>query len=225
MKAWWLAWLAVVLPSGVSLASCAETGDVFNHSSGSGSNTGGNATAAGGSSSQGASTTTSATGAAGAGPGPSTTSSSSTGVPVCGGETMPDATCDPSCDQCVNGICIFDCNSNANCQNSTIICPIGDGCQVSCSNGGCTNTNVTCPLGFVCFVDCIGDNACNGLTVTCDPSPLTGPCQLRCQPGFSVCAGAQLNCGLNLCGAICTGLIDPPPTVQCGQSCQCAQCS
>lgn len=123
--------------------------------------------------------------------------------PQCGVQAPP---ADPMCPAVCTGGCTTD-TCNVDC--------IGD-----FMNDACNNTTIDCPDGWICNVTC--DRGCDGLVVNCDDDSV---CSVTCD-GISTCdaPGVTLNCGTNECAATCgffnTGSID----TQCGDSCGCTPC-
>ena len=145
--------------------------------------------------------------------------------PVCAascGEdpTPPGGVCPGICTGgCTDGRCIIDCTTPSACSDLTIICPPGFSCEVDCyGDAGCADATINCPDQYSCVVDCAqGSGACENAYINCSTD---GTCTLLCGPQFDACRNTNLNCGNDACTAICSSC-SPPPTVNCGNSCDC----
>ena len=142
--------------------------------------------------------------------------------PVCGfAPPAPGGTCPAVCNEgCIAGVCQIACRGDQECKGVTLQCPVGFTCELICSGKqSCDATVVVCPDTYACRLLCAGEQSCKALEFNCG----SGPCQLTCQGNSQACDSTVVNCGAEACTASCTSP-DNPPTLNCGQSCDCRPC-
>ncbi len=119
---------------------------------------------------------------------------------------------------CAGNVCTIDCRGDGTCDGDTIDCPPEYDCLILCEGvDACDTGTVNCPPLYGCTLSCSGGiDACGDQQINCG----AGPCVVEC--GTDTCQGAMVNCTEGPCTAACTG--QPPPTVNCGNSCSCTEC-
>ncbi|MBW2456802.1 MAG: hypothetical protein JRI68_19955 [Deltaproteobacteria bacterium] len=128
----------------------------------------------------------------------------------------------PFCSECdEENTCIIECGSDE-CNDTTITCPPNYACFLLCEGlDACDTTTIHCPDTYECWVECTGGvDACGDVELDCSTD---GFCGVECSADTSVCEGMVIHCGENECVAECQG--DSQPTVSCGDSCDCFDCS
>ena len=105
--------------------------------------------------------------------------------------------CPASCESCIAGTCVIECEDAQDCADR-VECPPGLDCDVTCTG------SMRCSLG----VDCSRADDC---TVVCD--------------GLGACAGGVI-CGTGECDVDCSGLGSCTQGIDCSGSCACdTECS
>jgi hypothetical protein len=133
--------------------------------------------------------------------------------------TSVQTVCPASCTRCSAGTCFIECEGEAACKESVLVCPPNMACHVACSGeGACEKASVACPAEFPCDVSCTAKQSCKGLTAAC----ASGPCGLSCAAD-AACKETTLRCGDDRCEAKCSAGAETPQTT-CGESCDCAAC-
>ncbi len=118
---------------------------------------------------------------------------------------------------CSGGECTVACLGTA-CRN-TVTCPPGYDCVVDCTaeNDVCRGATIQCPDGHSCRVRCGGSgHKCEDANISCGTA---GACEVLCGGG-DTCRSTTVTCGANACDVTCEG--GDKPTVDCGDSCDCA---
>lgn len=106
------------------------------------------------------------------------------------------------------GVCPVECTGGCEAGVCTIVCSTLQACML---NG------VQCPTGWPCRVECSGSLACSlPAQIRC----ADGPCDVQCT-GTGACGAAVVVCGTGPCAVACPTAVTPP-TIQCGDSCECA---
>lgn len=119
---------------------------------------------------------------------------------------------------------------------TTIVCPPGIPCVITCSGFQSCKADIMCGSASSCTVHCVGDHSCY-FGVECGAGPCTldcsGPdacpavshcnnstdCNITCS-GVSSC-GFTNHCGTGKCNVDCTGMDSCKGSVDCATSCQC----
>ena len=139
----------------------------------------------------------------------------------CGHDPSPPATtdCPGQCTGgCESGLCKIDCAAAA-CESMTIACPDDRACAVTCHGlDACDTSTITCPSAHGCTLLCTdGVDACGDVSFQCQG----GSCAIECDA--AACVGTAVQCGAGPCTSTCLG--DSAPTVECGSSCSCVECT
>lgn len=144
------------------------------------------------------------------------------GEPTCGfAPTPPAGSCPSVCDDCEAGTCNIRCAGNQQCKQTDIICPSDMACHVFCSGSqSCAEAEIRCPDDYACTVACESEQSCKQSRLDCG----SGPCTLACPGQPQSCQQMDMNCGSNTC-VVDDCPSDGDPTVHCGQSCLCSDCS
>lgn len=150
---------------------------------------------------------TSTSGTSTSGEGESSGSSSDDGVDPTGGPTGgttgPDPSqcapepilgqgeCPASCSSCDGRRCLMDCGV-LDCQNATIVCPVGWPCDIVCTtDAACKRADLACPLDRDCTLDCQAFEACQNATLSCG----VGTCAVTCGADINACRSLDVACG------------------------------
>jgi hypothetical protein len=135
-------------------------------------------------------------------------------------QTPAGGTCPDACTSCNGGTCDIQCAGSDSCKGTTISCPSGWDCAITCGPGAsaCENTTIDCPPDHDCALTCLGSNKqCKTLTLECG---VNGTCSQICGTGSS-CDAGQLNCGQNTCTASCVSNGKPTVNNCAGNTCPC----
>jgi hypothetical protein len=120
---------------------------------------------------------------------------------------------------CANDVCLILCDDDQAC-NVDIRCPPGIACQVTCTGDGSCRYQIHCDDYYPCNVSCNAPGACTGAEISCGS---TAKCDILCGMADS-CNGGSIGCGDGECAVQCIGGTGVP-TVACGESCMCGDCS
>jgi hypothetical protein len=141
---------------------------------------------------------------------------------VCGfAPPAPGGICPAVCNEgCVDGICQIACRGEQECKDATIQCPLGFTCDINCAGKqSCDSAVIVCPATYACRLVCAGEQSCKALQSNCG----SGPCEITCLGSSQACDSTIVNCGPDACIASCNSS-ETPPTLNCGQSCDCRPC-
>jgi hypothetical protein len=116
---------------------------------------------------------------------------------MCPEPSTPPEVCPAACSGgCVDDVCVIACRDTSACQNDVL----------------------TCPDDMACRIECAGLSACQSAQFVCSGD---AACDIQCS-NTSACQGGYVTCGGGACSVSCSGPATSVDSVQCGESCACA---